>query len=82
MNVIVSLDLITCVYVGDENIQYIFEMPHTSSIAKRKRAAVSTLVDIGYADANEYNVLIRQVTENGVKYSIALDDLTKYGTKL
>ena len=82
MMVTVNVDQITCVYVGDSNIQYVFEMPHTSSVAKRKKAAINALVDIGYADADDFNVLVKGVKENGVKYRIAFDDVKKYGTKI
>lgn len=82
MNVTINVDRVTCIYVGDRNIQYVFEMPHTSSIAKRKKAAILALVDIGYADADEFNVLVKGVEENGVKYRIAFEDVQKYGTKI
>lgn len=80
--VVVNADIVTCVYIGDENVQYVFEMPHTTSIAKRKRAAISFLVDMGYADANEYNVLIRKVDENGVKYKLRFETVMKCGTRI
>ena len=80
--VVVSADIITCVYIGDENVQYVFEMPHTTSMVKRKRAAISFLNDMGFEDANEYNVLIRRVVENGVKYRLRFETVMKCGTRI
>lgn len=83
MDVTVALDKVWCLYAGEsEQIELLFEMPHTTSTSKRVKAAINALVDAGCEDANKFNVLIKGVSENSVKYRIALEDLQTIGEQV
>ena len=83
MDVVVSLDQVLCMYVGEsEQLELLFEMPHTTSISKRVKAAINALVDAGCVNANRFNVLIKGVSQNSVKYRIALEDLQTIGEQI